>query len=552
MSPTIVIIFLLCLAKAQIRTWTPWVANRQTGVWENVTGFPPSKCTVIADDDDYLREQCIVLNMTVNRCPFSEPSRNLFYQIQEFKNSGDAKTNLICLDDLSFYQMCGVINFKGYNNEIIYGAALQKNQAVCLTFPCKLQYPLSTYDKTWYSASNSHFFRCDGDLDCSNTIENIPVDEYQCERTLETEKIRCISDWRRGIEEYVSRGNICDDNCDCTNSCSDEAYCYGQQFGIFCKSKEKTWMYIQPKYVCDGVKHCFDNQDEALCRSNHVAICRSTNFETMIDRRVIIKENMCGPVNVNTKSSLVCNDYRDQMNCSVSEPNTPASPSLVCNVNGYPTTLSKRMVCGSITRNKQLCDDGIDKMCRTPGWQCTLHKHQLCDGKSDCEGGADEIVNACLYMVDDFTCTRKYMSEKRIPIQFPNEWIGDGVEDCENGEDEKDRKWYTKCGLGTLQLKSLSPASCLGMVMLKCPGHPTALLRSDAACTDTNYCDSVLCLISRRNDKLGAEVWTTELGYKKSLLYCLPGLQSLSRYIEPCIEREFYIGPKALYTTKLN
>eukprot|EP00116_Pleurobrachia_bachei_P003846 sb/3464108/ len=398
----------------------------------------------------------------------------------------------------------------------------------------------------------SDIYRCNGEADCVNTVENTPVDEFGC-GSIWINK-RCVNDWRmrpmQTVHIIVSERDLCDEKCYCS-SCSDEAYCYGRTVGMFCKSRPKgPQIYLEPTYVCDGVKHCYDNKDEESCLSRKIAVCPYTNFKTMALERILVKENMCGPVNEYIESNLVCSDYRDQMNCSIkAEPNTPASSPLVCNVNGYPTTISKRMVCGAITRNKQLCDDGIDKMCRTPGWQCTLHKHQLCDGKKDCAGGSDENGDTCSYMVEDFTCIRRYMTGEKTPIQIPNEWIGDGIEDCENGDDEQERKWYTKCGLGTLQLKSTSPSSCLGMVMLKCPGHPSALLRSDAACTDTNFCDNSLCLISRRNDKLGAEVWTTELGYKRSLLYCLPGLQSLSRHIEQCIVKEFYIGPKALYLT---
>eukprot|EP00116_Pleurobrachia_bachei_P001381 sb/3461643/ len=462
-----------------------------------------------------------------------DPSMNLFYWINSYISSSETHTNIICPNDLTAYQVTVQITQIGDYPL----AGLPNSPKFCWV----IQLLGNPHNGT------SELYRCNGVADCHNTIESVPVDEHGCKRN--TPK-KCLGVRKDLIGEYVSQASVCDEKCDCA-SCSDEAHCYGQTFGMFCKSPDGAMVYIQPRYVCDGVKHCFDGRDEVLCRAGEVAVCKSMNFITMKDSRILTKENMCGPVGKYQVSILVCTDFRDQMNCSVPgvEPGTPASSPLVCNVNGYPTTISKRMVCGSVTRNKQLCDDGIDKMCRTPGWQCTLHKHQLCDGKLDCEGREDEIGNTCLYMIEDFTCTRKFMTGKKIPIKMPGEWVGDSIEDCENGDDEKDRKWYTKCGLGTLQLKSLSPSSCQGMVMLKCPGHPTALLRSDAACTNRNYCDNSLCIISRRNDKLGAEVWTTELGYKKNLGYCLPGLLSLFRHIEPCIVKEFYIGPKALYTT---
>ena len=77
-------------------------------------------------------------------------------------------------------------------------------------------------------------------------------------------------------------------------------------------------------------------------------------------------------------TNRVCTDYRDQMNCSGST----ISP-LVCDVDGYPTTISERVICKGL----DVCDNKVDNDCVDVEFRCKIHKHRLCDGIKDCKNG---------------------------------------------------------------------------------------------------------------------------------------------------------------------
>ena len=68
-----------------------------------------------------------------------------------------------------------------------------------------------------------------------------------------------------------------------------------------------------------------------------------------------------------------------------------------------------------------------------------MHKHQLCDGVRDCEGGQDETREEC-YQISERGCERRVnvgrqlhntlQTHVRRELQIPLAWLGDGNVDC--------------------------------------------------------------------------------------------------------------------------
>ena len=86
-----------------------------------------------------------------------------------------------------------------------------------------------------------------------------------------------------------------------------------------------------------------------------------------------------------------------------------------------------------------VCDDGIEVQCVTPIPGCYIHKHQLCNNITDCEGGSDEKSALC-HQLTAQECKRKYHCS--TSLKLPVSCIDDGVEDCVGGIIDED---ITKC-----------------------------------------------------------------------------------------------------------
>ena len=81
----------------------------------------------------------------------------------------------------------------------------------------------------------------------------------------------------------------------------------------------------------------------------------SGNLSSKVTPRFLSPRAKCS-VPATFRQFLVCTDYRDQMNCTGS-----TISSLVCNVDGYPTTISEHVICRD--KSLGLCDDRIDNQC---------------------------------------------------------------------------------------------------------------------------------------------------------------------------------------------
>ena len=126
-----------------------------------------------------------------------------------------------------------------------------------------------------------------------------------------------------------------------------------------------------------------------------------------------------------------CDGLIDQMNCTGRE-------GFLCPVQSGDTVyLNTRQVCSFIKlpmllyknifssrkspispcrvrlpwtcNKKSQCTDGGDEWCHQLNSDCWIHKHQLCDGVADCEGGPDEAMGTCME-TSLKTCIRRYIT----------------------------------------------------------------------------------------------------------------------------------------------
>ena len=348
---------------------------------------------------------------------------------------------------------------------------------------------------------------------------------------------------------------ICDTVCDLRN-CVDESQCNGYLYGRICLSTDFAGLIINPpSELCDGSPACLygandeRDVDEKGCDPNVSGLsnCLSTQWLMNHGTRKFIpiyNYTRCAAIfysredlyskNLVTRSIAIksgipyCVDYIDQTNCT-----DKTRVAVSCHIEGYGySTISKTMVCGKFRRG--FCLDGMDVACLDVDRNCTVHKHQLCDGVEDCSSGADEKHPWCAVMTEK-TCYRNYRTHRTLPI--PADWLGDEMNDCLSGLDEN---WEIECGQSPATWRYEVIKVCEDVFM--CRHGTTRFIPLKKLCNGIEKCrnENRICEIGRGFSSISTFIsHETTITKNKMIAYCLKGLEDLAKKVSPCISQEF-------------
>ena len=203
----------------------------------------------------------------------------------------------------------------------------------------------------------------------------------------------------------------------------DEWNCDGYNYHYWYKCSNSS-RSIPSYWICNNYTSCYHGDDESNC--GNVTTCIREGSATLT--YMLTNYSRYTPW-------VMCANKLDQTNCS----DTTLAP-LQCPINGYMSTVSQLIICSTAftSNTSAVCDDGMDMQCVTPTAGCYIHKHQLCDNITDCEGGSDEKSALCSRVTTE-RCKRKCQYNKSLNL--PIGWINDGIEDCVGGIDEDIGKW---------------------------------------------------------------------------------------------------------------
>lgn len=353
--------------------------------------------------------------------------------------------------------------------------------------------------------------------------------------------------------EKTQNNIICDGLCHRWD-CADESLCNGFFYGINCTIYE---LYVHPIRICDGFNDCWKTARDEKCQINpDTPTCVSgKGVLTHGHKRKIPLHNFtrCAALTASADNSMFyidfheskgmaikngfpyCEDYMDQTNCS-----DPARVALTCEVRGYGrSTISKAMVCGLFRSN--LCMDGMDVQCvEFVQTHCTVHKHQLCDGKLDCSAGEDETHPSCSTTTHE-KCYRIYQTGTKLPI--PDTWLGDGLKDCQDGRDEN---WGFQCGTGNFKRFVVSSETECQDVFI-CGDGTSSFTSLDNLCSGISSCgkEKAVCESGR-----GLESMSTIIHNRKNvkvMSYCVSGVEDLQKKLSPCELQSFNVFEEKLY-----
>ena len=319
----------------------------------------------------------------------------------------------------------------------------------------------------------------------------------------------------------IPMSSVCDDVCDCRPDCEDEYLCHGYSRYYNCKN---STMQLYPLEVCNNATECPYGDDELeacdIAKNEYrYEICPSSAGFPM----AITNYSRCTPL-------VLCANKRDQINCT-----SESLVGLTCLVDGRPSTISKNVICNPelrhiywlfYTQNVSLCDDRIDTACIHLTPRCYVHKHELCDNKTDCVGGEDEDNSLCKAYLTSKTCVTSYGMKDR---RYPRLWEKDGMFDCTDRSDEMDEN-FRNCNYGSFTMyQSVCPTFfvCTDRRRTKIPLELACDMRF--SCKDINPC--------RRPVDIGSTKSSLYKGIYY-LSYCLPGLEALQRY-KPCTTTQF-------------
>ena len=450
----------------------------------------------------FLKSVCQDNSKTTIKCANS----NTIYDITYKKDINATMFSSICENDDKFYQACEKFNGVRVNEA-------GDDTAFCGRYICHS--PKSNNNKS---------------KECSN-VDN---EDGYCKILVDRDV--CLS----------HENKTCNDVCDSPFKCNDEAYCNGLSYGRFCELSSfyvsllrisDTSIWADEKKKC----HIFDpypGNPDLFLRNYSGPTCQHSVAKIVLP---IFNYTRCAAFQyypsavanpekwwITSTKMPYCTNMMDQTNCTDLE-----RVAFSCLVQGYMTNISRLALCHG-KAGVRLCEDGMENICEQLSPSCLVHKHKMCDETADCSDGSDEKSFLCREMTEE-KCVR-VMANKNLPI--PIAWLEDGIVDCLSGEDEK-AKWPT-CGSGLTKRYVANNDSCTDDYL--CLNSKVKFVPLMKLCDRIDTCgnENKVCEIAKGTIKLSTKLSIeTEEWSKKSISYCLKGLDNLQNLTQACRDAKF-------------
>ena len=369
----------------------------------------------------------------------------------------------------------------------------------------------------------------------------------------------------------IDRDLICNDVCNHAD-CEDEANCNGFTYGQYCNQGESPTgpiHYIPPEYLCTAwhdtacckyPRSIMNPKNTELVEKTETYVCNATS---MCDPRKVKNPTLCAKKYLQFGISpqlfdehilhdmircipkIQCHGNIDQTNCT-----DVNRVGVTCKIRGFTSTVSKYVLCGMTEKVASaippLCDDGFDQSCEQLSQNCIIHKHKLCDKTPDCQDGVDERISICQSMTLTPCIRRGGNGTLRLPL--PLAWLEDGIDDCMNGEDEKEHFWPT-CGKGKTWRYVIENKTCSNVFLCR-NGNP-GYVEPKNFCDGTDTCgnENNVCKVARDAPIVMTKV-LSEIAYhgiQKSFSYCLQGLDKLWKLAHYCSSEQFIFPDQDIY-----
>ena len=481
----------------------------------------------------------------IYKCVYSEEFYFYLPDITISSNSILGFTNGTCSGDPKSYQFCGTRDFA---NNIF----TKTDQILCGYTFCHIM----SHSKLFSPVSIT-------EIDLNNE-----TGEGYCDNQHKINSGGMVSSHSRKLSAVPAK-SLCDGICDIW-SCEDDSLCGNYMYGFICTWKKVTFSYIQPIEICDGMYQCYSSgktlqPDEEYCNDiqdlDAQDICRRYNTGELVQ---IFNFTRCASIMhyKNAAGSMIsygtdyyigsdlkdcgdyacvpyCQDYKDQTNCT-----DITKVALHCTIGGYLSSVSKMMVCTVRNLQLRMCDDGMDILCIDTSPFCTIHKHLLCNGISDCDDNSDELSETCNSMTNQ-SCYRKYLHS--IPLSVPLSWLQDGDIDCLHAQDEIVNFW-PRCGFGKLQ-RFLVTTHCTDVYICR-NGH-ASFIELEKFCDGIQRCgnENEICQKTLKSSDMSEKLYRSHRNKNHRIaLYCLKGLRTLAKFKISCskISTEQLFGHKIL------